>query len=314
MATPVVKPTIAITAMSTPSGSEGLVTPPTTPPNVGRSRSSSLPTEFDYKPVEETSVPQERPHEFEDVASAPRITLIGGMPATTVEPVVPESEVPFSPTSPSRNPVHFMSFEGLGLSGISGAARDVRGLVSPPRSRDASEDGGSGEGGRSSPTLPILDLKIPGALGPIKLRSTSPTSTPPNERSKDQAGSPAASSPSSASSSSSSVSSMFRSLESPLSPVGNNAGRVDTTDSSYAAFVRQWCFAQSTPPTPGVQHSPDTNEGSAHKASSSGGHPASSGSASVGKKWTTTGYGFPGFNFGVGVTPDAGMVGGESRP
>lgn len=33
---------------------------------------------------------------------------------------------------------------------------------------------------------------------------------------------------------------------------GGSEGRVDTSDSSYAAFVRQWCFAQSAPPTPGV--------------------------------------------------------------
>ncbi len=271
---PLVKP---VTPAPDTSGSEGLVTPPITPPNTVRSRSASLPSEFN---IPEGAV-RESGDNVMTKPTVPKVT-IGDVPS--VDALLPESEVPFSPT---RTSMPFLNFEGLGLSGIGVGAGG--GLISPPRSRDASEDGGSGEGGRSSPTLPVLDLRIPSAPGSINLAPTSQISTTlPNEQVNGQATSPADASPASASTPDSSVSSMLASpvtaTLSTLGMGGPSAGRVDTTDSSYAAFVRQWCFAQSAPPTPGVQHSPDASGAATPKGSPPAGYVAPGGIVGVGKK------------------------------
>ncbi|OBZ68387.1 hypothetical protein A0H81_11507 [Grifola frondosa] len=85
--------------------------------------------------------------------------------------------------------------------------------------------------------------------------------------------------------------------------VNGSGGRVDTNDSSYAAFVRQWCFAQSTPPPPSP--SPAIS-GSPPKSGAAAGQVFGQGTtAGPGHGHT---YRFPGFSFGM---PDAGMVGGE---
>lgn len=313
--TAVVKPAVSAPAPSPsppPSGSEGLVTPPNTPPSTVRARSSSLPSEFEGVPnlVEEQSTVA---HGSGDVAvekPSPTVTIIGGMSAASVDPDLPSgSESPFSPT---RTTMPFVNFEGLGLSGIGGYGTGLGGgLMSPPRSRDTSEDGGSGEGGRSSPNLPILDFKAPGALKVVP----SYVSSAPQDSS-----SPAGSTPSLTSTPSAAGSAGSAVLRSPVVATlstlgygGPDSGRVGTNDSSYAAFVRQWCFAQSTPPTPGVEHSPDASDDPTPKGSPPAAYSPPGGILGVGRKWNNAGYSFPGFNFGVGVSPDAGMVGGESQ-
>ena len=52
---------------------------------------------------------------------------------------------------------------------------------------------------------------------------------------------------------------------SPVSLPASSPGgtKVDTSDSSYAAFVKQWCFAQSTPPTNPGTGSPSVSSTSA---------------------------------------------------
>ncbi|CAL1694777.1 unnamed protein product [Somion occarium] len=312
-------------------GDSSLVTPPTTPPGSTKARSTSLPE------VSTALIPKTAPVDIPTHTSFPSTTttttttttIIGGMPATvpiqwptSTADFPPELETPFSPTSTSSP--DFGSF---------GA-----GLMSPPRSRENSEDG-SGEGGRSSPQ-PQSQTQSEGQQPGLGLTLSAGQD------------------------------------EGMVYPGSSAMGGMN--DSSYAAFVRQWCFAQSTPPTPGVHsHSPssgsppssssptpsvgsprhDAREGDSrgnavgwvrssspsavernHAVTTYNGNgrrgggpmfwegmnaPGSGSNASlpgVGNINMGAGYGFPGFPFGVpgvggrngrGHQADVGMVGGE---
>ena len=97
-------------------------------------------------------------------------------------------------------------------------------------------------------------------------------------------------------------------LNIPPNAAVNAGARVDTSDPTYAALLKQWCFAQSSPPAPAP--------GSAGSTPVAAAASPSVGPAVVRSGDTTpkvgfgqhAGYGFPGFSFGL---PDAGMVGGE---
>lgn len=314
---------------------KGLVTPPTTPPGTVRMKGVGLPSslprfasppppaspaddgnEDEVEAEQETEeigeIPSEQKENDDDTPKDEKGLRLdtSSLPSpssssSAADSASPKEELlPFSPTSLNASTRSFIPFNQGGY------------LSSPPTSRDASEDG-SGEGGRSSPA----------------------TGTPPSE-------------PASAdyqfSSSSRSMHLVLPDLGLNLShthlrlpaefemgldgsnestPNANESGRVDTSDSSYAAFVRQWCFAQSAPPTPGVHTAPSTSPRNV-SSSSSPSAALSSSSQSYGgeggrrgqpppQPWlgmdhVGAGYGFPGFNFGV-VGSDVGMVGGKFK-
>ncbi|TCD63497.1 hypothetical protein EIP91_005330, partial [Steccherinum ochraceum] len=220
--------------------------------------------------------------------------------------------LPFSPTSVKASPRPFLPF-------------NPGGYLSPPTSRDASEDGGSGEAGRTSPTIapvpvPVVD-NVPSVgaaqrppslvLPDLGLSFAQTHLRQPAEHSLEE--------------------------EDESTPSGVAGGRVDTSDSSYAAFVRQWCFAQSAPPTPGVHsaNSPRNQSSASPTLLSGGAGPGANGlvngggGAKKGGPWLGLGmgmglggdlnhgsYGFPGFGFGVGAgagQQDVGMVGAHMR-
>ncbi|KAI0694456.1 hypothetical protein BC835DRAFT_1010220 [Cytidiella melzeri] len=336
------------------SSKEGaLVTPPTTPPRDGR--------------LKELPEPSRESGEVSPGMLSP-LVMIGGMPASNVSaplpsspssfassarlnsppprvtspPVirtsdlsatkpdtddVPSSAMPFSPSSRAR----------FGMSGLGSQFGNLSQLASPPVSRQGSENSTPSTSGRNSPLRkrsppPSTAASIGRKGSPIRVKIPTPESSfadevrrlsPPSpEESESQVTTPT-----------------------PMSPgpvqVPGQGNKVDTSDSSYAAFVRQWCFAQSAPPTPGVQlgteGSPNgssppsmvspssvslkSTSGSQVSPSSLHGYPSASAIAShVGPKrqqaWPvehlggSSGYGFPGFGFG-GVQKGQGVVGGE---
>ena len=130
-----------------------------------------------------------------------------------------------------------------------------------------------------------------------------------------------------------------------LPQASSNGAKVGTDDSSYAAFVKQWCFAQSTPPAGGlvspsllsVAASPVPTPPAATSMSSVGmGFMGLSSFGSIGngvgprrqQAWPAehqvgagtsmglgSGYGFPGFAYGSRPSshdgPGMSVVGGE---
>ncbi|KAI0789543.1 hypothetical protein C8Q75DRAFT_807169 [Abortiporus biennis] len=267
---------------------------------------------------------------------------------------VKEEEMPFSPTGlTGKTPFPSMSFGGMSIGMGHGGESDtsMSGLMSPPRSRETSEDG-SGEGGRSSPTLqstpPALSSPAPvtlkSAFTPILgLFSHHPTSSssvhpPLSTPARNNAESPASTSSGSTTSVDTTptltATTTPASMLSPISPIVSLASlsspppsssssaaptRVDTSDSSYAAFVRQWCFAQSAPPTPGVTQG-SGNTASPHVGSNAPTPPVPGGTPTPPSNGR--GYGFPGFSFASGggilsgghhhhLGDHAGVVGGE---
>lgn len=280
---------------------KGLVTPPNTPPGTVRIKGVGLPSSSSSPPraaspppaaeIEEEvigEIPSEQ-EEQEDDDDTPKEEKNLRLDTSSLPPL-PSSEssssssptealMPFSPTSVSARP--FLPF-------------NPGGYLSPPTSRDASEDG-SGEAGRTSPAAPFhpvpslvddskaMRVVLP-ALGGFDVTNFLPTA---HQRQPAESAE----------------------VDGDATPP---SGRVDTSDSSYAAFVRQWCFAQSAPPTPGVQVTP--------RGVGAGGVDAAEVNAEKSQKqpWLgvegVAGYGFPGFNFAgavVGVNADVGMVGGE---
>ncbi|KAH8094708.1 putative phosphatase regulatory subunit-domain-containing protein [Cristinia sonorae] len=280
---------------------DGLVTPPTTPPGTIRIKEVVLPG----SPPKSRSPPPQS--SLADQADAPNVEEMGEIPSEQEEDdddtpkderslrldtssLPPSSSnddlVPFSPTSITAAARPFLPFNNGGY-------------LSPPSSRDASEDGGSGEGGRSSPaavTPPAAteqDHELSAVQQQMHLQLPDlglDLSGPAHQRSP---------------------------AEFELNDESTPSGRVDTSDSSYAAFVRQWCFAQSTPPTPGVHSTPPASS-SPRTPASSVSTPLANGHGKPGvvqPPWLgmandhNAGYGFPGLNFGVNM--DVGMVGGE---
>ncbi|PSR74275.1 hypothetical protein PHLCEN_2v9970, partial [Hermanssonia centrifuga] len=242
-----------------------------------------------------------------------------------------DGNAPFSPTSRKAQPFGMQSL-GAQLRLGTGAGRSNSGgivhqLASPPVSRQGSEDGS----GHSSPFNGNSGRNTP------KERSSSPPPpTPPRRGSPSRLENPALAAVALADDH---LDVRTRRSSSPavdaqaLVQGQAGQGKVDTSDSSYAAFVRQWCFAQSTPPTPGVvSGSPSSSSGSPNPIipgpptlAASGGASMSVGAASRRQPaWPAehqvgagssmgigSGYGFPGFGFAGGVHPMAeGMVGG----
>ena len=106
------------------------------------------------------------------------------------------------------------------------------------------------------------------------------------------------------------LSSAVRELGINMSPAGANP-RVGTSDPSYAALLRQWCFAQSSPPQGATAASTPSGAGARSPGTGTGPGALRSGEPTPKVGFGHgSGYGFPGFSFGV---PDTGMVGGEPR-
>lgn len=309
---------------------KGLVTPPTTPPGTVRIKGVGLPSspprfasppppappadngnEDEVEAEQETEEIGEIPSELEeDEDDTPKdekgLRLdTSSLPSSAIDSSSPkEDSLPFSPTSLNASTRPFLPFNQVGY-------------LSPPTSTDASEDG-SGEGGRSSPatgTPPSepasADYQLSSSTRPMHL-------VLPDlglNFSRTHLRLPA-------------ESEMGLSGSDESTPNANENGRVDTSDSSYAAFVRQWCFAQSTPPTPGVHTTSSTSPRNVSSSSSPsaalssssqnyGGEGGRRGQQQPPQPWlgmdhVGTGYGFPGFNFGV-VGSDVGMVGGKFK-
>ncbi|KAI0095174.1 putative phosphatase regulatory subunit-domain-containing protein [Irpex rosettiformis] len=317
-------------------GKEGaLATPPTTPPREVR--------------LKELPDSAKEPHNSTSDALSPLI-MIGGMPAsdvsgpfappqvtsftsrTTAPPAiktsnladtntdaddVSSSALPFSPTSRAR----------FGMSGLGAQFGSLSQLASPPVSRQGSENSTPSSSGRNSPN------RKPSPPPTFLRRKESPTrvdipeSTFVHEVNKlspeeyeSQVTTPTPTSPGGSG---------------PVQVPGQ-CNKVDTSDSSYAAFVRQWCFAQSAPPTPGSHAAspsnstpptptpvPITSLGSQMSPSSFAGSPGFglASSFGVGSKrqqaWPADQFNgsnvvFPGFGFG-GQNGQSAVVGGESH-
>jgi hypothetical protein len=332
------------------SGDEAaLATPPSTPPRDTR--------------LKDLPEPAKEPGEVSPQLLSP-LVMIGGMPASDVSPPLqpssssPRVNNPSAPrvTSPPTIRTSNLTKVGADADDVTGSALpfsptsrakfSVNGfgsqfgslshLASPPVSRQGSESSTPSSSGKNSPNrknspppskrkespvgleLPTLESSF---AAEVRRLSPQPTSSPESE---SQVTTPR-----------------------PMSPgpvqIPGQSNKVDTADSSYAAFVRQWCFAQSGPPTPGV-HS-GSSDGSSPPASSSPPHVAlpsssplmssslhgahghgfgagySSASAHVGPKrqqaWPGdyvgggNGYGFPGFGFGEHMQKGQQVVGGE---
>ncbi|TFK89886.1 carbohydrate-binding module family 21 protein [Polyporus arcularius HHB13444] len=297
-----------------PTASSSMVTPPASPPDTIRIRSSSLPTEAghnadDSKEQSDKDATPSRP------ALISRITMVQGHPATTLDPSTDLSSSwnrPPSPSAGSPPALSPLSIPGPSMSALTNQARSFGSM-----SYGFGFDGGS-----------TLGYTRPQLLSPPRSKESSPASSgkssPRREGSPERLGKSAlgleVSSPGAGSGAASvSVASLTNAvrelgLNIPPHAAANANARVDTSDPSYAALLKQWCFVQSSPdpagatpaatataavtpstPVPAVVGSGETTPtpGSVGKALGFGQH---------------AGYGFPGFSFGL---PDAGMVGGE---
>lgn len=167
---------------------------------------------------------------------------------------------PFSPMNRSDKRPFTMSSLGAQLA--------LTQLASPPVSRQSSAENSRENSGTPSPTAS-------GRNSPRRASSPQPINIPESST--------------------------------PLSPsavtlpsTSPGGSKVDTSDSSYAAFVRQWCFAQSTPPTGTSPSGPSMNASPAVTPIPS---PPSSGSFTP----NPVGVGMMGMasygSFGTGVTP-----------
>ena len=283
------------------SSSSSMVTPPTTPPGTIRIRSASLPVEAGLNADEPKEVASQPAKEEKRSPSPPtrppmtyRPTAVRARPAAsaTAGTSSPTRRAP-SPTAtspPMLSPLSSIpgpsvkslsqaqslapSSYGFGFDGGSSMGYGRPQLLSPPHSKEGSPT----SSGTASPLRPASPTQAGSALG---LEVPSP---PDAEKMAAVA-----------------------SLTSAVRELGLNANasaqaqRVDTSDPTYAALLKQWCFAQSSPPAPnaaaGAAGTPRTGAPETPTAKAKVGF-------GVG-----AGYGFPGFSFGA--LPDAGMVGGE---
>ncbi|KAF7799219.1 hypothetical protein EIP86_010451 [Pleurotus ostreatoroseus] len=253
----------------------GMATPPTTPPREEKALPSS----------DSENERRERRRE-RDVRLSP-LVMIGGMPASTPEtlalpaskalsPLPSLSPSPSPSRSPARSPLHSprrspspqtqASGSGSGTSSASSSYSSASsGLALPPLTHSRTPSGSDTD---STPTPTLPPARVPQAVGIERTPSEtldadedkapfSPTGrrapafplanlggglvSPPESEDGSARSSPAGtgrSSPTNANA---------------YMPMNANGGEFDpSADSSYAALVRQWCFAQSAPPTPGV--------------------------------------------------------------
>ncbi|CDO74423.1 Carbohydrate-Binding Module Family 21 protein [Trametes cinnabarina] len=310
-----------------------IATPPTTPPGTVRARSASLPAEVGMsadQPKDNTdSNDNEKNDETASSGSQPipsyRATITDTHPAFS-DPVPASWAGPSSPSAASSTPPADSPLSSIpgpspaalaaqsrsfGPSSYSGFAFGPQQLLSPPQSNNSSPSGSGTTSPRRGSPEPRTQNK-PSALGLDRLTSTPPRSESPANMNEEELKSAAA------------LSTVVRELglnNSPATSAGSNA-RVDTSDPSYAALLRQWCFAQSTPPgsTPSTQGQASPSSSSSPQLASAaaaaavgavGMNAGNGGSGSTTPKvgfGVGAGYGFPGFSFGL---PDAGMVGGE---
>ncbi|KAI0640169.1 hypothetical protein C8Q77DRAFT_1045344 [Trametes polyzona] len=309
-------------APSTPSA---MVTPPTTPPGTVRMRSASLPTEAGMsadKPKDKPSEEQAQSTREESEASSssaakpvPTPRALNSFPEyTDPSPLSwagPSSPSASSTTPPAASPLS--SIPGPSPAALAAQARSFgpssysypfqqHQLLSPPQSKDSSPSGS----GTASPRRGSPEPRSQSRVSALGLESTNRPSSPAPVVDEEERKAAAA------------LSSAVRELGLNASPgaAANANARVDTSDPSYAALLRQWCFAQSAPPPPASGHaspsgSPSPRLASAAAAAAVVGAAAGSGTTTPKVGFGTgPGYGFPGFSFGL---PDAGMVGGESR-
>ena len=247
---------------------------------------SSLVTPPSTPPTNSTELPPPTPAEKVVLPPPVITTIVGGMPATVVHE--------HSPVLPSEHETPFSpkSTKAPEFGSLSSISATAAGLISPPRSQENSEDG-SGDAGRGSPE----GASTPAApLSGLGLRFTGsadfPTSNSHNDQDQDD-----------------------------LDEQDQGfMGRMSDLD----ALIKQWCFAQSAPPTPGVHvhsHSPSdssvptppvTSPAPDAKSRTWGRSASPSASDRNNGYGGGGGYGFPGFMFGVrNVNADVGVVGGE---
>ncbi|KAI0652607.1 hypothetical protein C8Q79DRAFT_997602 [Trametes meyenii] len=310
-----------------------MVTPPTTPPGTVRVRSASLPTEAGLSADESKDKPASNgePHDEQPSTSEPqtvpthRRATIDGLPPASIDSLAtfadpsstwtgPASPSASSTTPPALSPL--ASIPGPSPAALAAQARSFSPssynypfqqsqLLSPPHSKDSSPAGsGNASPRRGGSPEPARQQNKPSGLGrEVTSRPESPLIVSEEERKAAAA-----------------LSTAVRELGLDASPgaAANANARVDTSDPSYAALLRQWCFAQSTPPPPAGNVSP-TGSPSPRIASAAAVAAISAvglntGAAAGGNATPKVGfgagagYGFPGFSFGL---PDAGMVGGE---
>ena len=311
------------------SASSSMVTPPTTPPGTVRMRSASLPADAGLSADEPKEVAQsdEKTDEKDTSEARPplthRTTVVPGRPASPSpdlsasaswnRPPSPSAASPptLSPLSSIPGPsvstlaaqarsLDTPSSYGYGFDGGSTLGYSRPQLLSPPRSKDSSPASSGNasprrEGSPERQDKKTVDLEV-SSYGNVRIETQDDSESDTDDDDQDPQASV------------SSLSQAVRDLGLNISPLAAN-GRVDTSDPSYAALLRQWCFAQSSPPAPAASGS----TASAPLPSSS---PKPVGPVTMRSGESTpkvgfgvsAGYGFPGFSFGL---PDAGMVGGE---
>ncbi|TBU38906.1 hypothetical protein BD309DRAFT_902684 [Dichomitus squalens] len=300
-------------APSAQASTSSMVTPPTTPPGTGRLRSASLPAEAGLSADE----PKEKPAQTAGDEKTPTGPTLSppthrtipeqGRPTTSVQAA--SSSSTYRSPSPSAGSPPVLS----PLTSIPGPSADV--LAANARSFGPSSFGyGFDEANNFGYSRPQL-------LSPPHSKEGSPsssgTASPRRDGSPERSAlglevvsdSPAGNNSATDKAAVASLSDAVRELGLNMSPdaTANANARVDTSDPTYAALLRQWCFAQSSPPAPNAASSPSASQTK----------PPLRSPASILKSGETTpkvgfgvnsGYGFPGFNFGL---PDAGIVGGE---
>ncbi|KAM5539942.1 hypothetical protein V8D89_006445 [Ganoderma adspersum] len=283
------------------SSSLSMVTPPTTPPGTIRIRTASLPVDAGLNADEPKEVasqpakeerspsPPTRPpltHRPTTVRARPAASATAGTssptyrapsPSATSPPILsPLSSIP-GPSVKSLSQAQSIgpSSYGFGFDGASSMGYGRPQLLSPPHSKEGSPT----SSGTASPLRPASPARSGAALG---LEVPSP---PDAEKMAAVA-----------------------SLTSAVRELGLNANaqaqRVDTSDPTYAALLKQWCFAQSSPPAANASSNVVTVSGTPRTGALE--TPAAKARVGFG---VGAGYGFPGFSFGA--LPDAGMVGGE---
>ncbi|EIN14311.1 hypothetical protein PUNSTDRAFT_110422 [Punctularia strigosozonata HHB-11173 SS5] len=170
-----------------------------------------------------------------DLASQLKRVIIGGQPAS----------VPAAPTS--STPVVRVTGVKNRTDSLESANETPAMTMSPSSSRSASLDSvSSSSSATTTPSmlraLPLATLGAPRASSPLTSPRSSPGISPSSSfthlaRAASPSGSPRRGSPQLG----------FSQL-----PRTAGGGRVDSSDPTYAAFVKQWCFAQSPVPSPTV--------------------------------------------------------------
>ncbi|PIL31271.1 hypothetical protein GSI_05969 [Ganoderma sinense ZZ0214-1] len=292
-------------APSAQASSSSMVTPPTTPPGTIRIRTASLPVDAGLNadaPKEEPAQPAKdekrspspptRPpltYRPTAVRARPAASATAGTssptyrapsPSATSPPILPPlSSIPGpSVKSLSQAQSYGPSSYGFGFDGGSSMGYARPQLLSPPHSKESSPT----SSGTASPLRPGSPSRSGSALG-LEVPS-------PPDADKVAA---------------------VATLTNAVRELGLNASapaqRVDTSDPTYAALLKQWCFAQSSPPAANASSGASPAAGAA-ATPRTGALETPPAKAKVGFG-VGVGYGFPGFSFGG--LPDAGMVGGE---